>query len=154
MVISFITSLKSLPSLAISDGFVVTPHITPKSFAFFISSIFAVSTNIISLLIIPPISYIFLLLSLIIDYYVKASHIYSINSSGVPDSPNVSFIPTILTIVGHSPHTTCDTIAPSPPIIECSSAVTIPFVSFAAFIINSLSIGFIVEIFITLALIP
>ncbi|KJZ86634.1 hypothetical protein ClosIBUN13A_CONTIG227g03495 [Clostridium sp. IBUN13A] len=45
-VISFITSLKSRPSLAISDGFVVTPHITPKSFAFFISSIFAVSTKI------------------------------------------------------------------------------------------------------------
>ena len=32
-VISLITSLKSLPSFAIRDGFVVTPQITPISFA-------------------------------------------------------------------------------------------------------------------------
>ena len=42
-VISLITSLKSLPSLAIRDGFVVTPQITPMSFAFLMSSTFAVS---------------------------------------------------------------------------------------------------------------
>ena len=41
--ISLMTSLKSLPSLAIRDGFVVTPQITPMSFAFLISSTFAVS---------------------------------------------------------------------------------------------------------------
>ena len=43
--ISRITSLKSRPSLAIRDGFVVTPQITPISFAFRMSSTFAVSTN-------------------------------------------------------------------------------------------------------------
>ena len=42
-VISLITSVKSLPSFAISEGFVVTPQITPISFAFLISSTFAVS---------------------------------------------------------------------------------------------------------------
>ncbi|OJT81287.1 hypothetical protein BM533_22340, partial [Clostridioides difficile] len=41
--ISLTTSIKSLPSLAIRDGLVVTPQITPKSFASFISSILAVS---------------------------------------------------------------------------------------------------------------
>ena len=43
LVISLITSLKSLPSLAINDGLVVTPQITPISLAFLISSTFAVS---------------------------------------------------------------------------------------------------------------
>lgn len=43
VLISFTTSIKSLPSLAIRDGFVVTPHITPNSLASFISSMFAVS---------------------------------------------------------------------------------------------------------------
>ena len=43
VVISLITSLKSLPSLAIRDGFVVTPQITPMSFASLISSTLAVS---------------------------------------------------------------------------------------------------------------
>jgi len=43
--ISLTTSVKSLPSFAINDGFVVTPHITPISFTFFISSTFAVSKN-------------------------------------------------------------------------------------------------------------
>ena len=42
-VISLITSLKSLPSFAINDGFVVTPQIMPISFAFLISSTLAVS---------------------------------------------------------------------------------------------------------------
>ena len=42
-VISLITSLKSLPSFAIRDGFVVTPQITPISLAALISSTFAVS---------------------------------------------------------------------------------------------------------------
>ena len=42
-VISLITSLKSLPSFAINDGFVVTPQIIPISLAFLISSTFAVS---------------------------------------------------------------------------------------------------------------
>jgi len=45
-VISLITSLKSLPSFAIRDGFVVTPQITPISFALRISSTFAVSIKI------------------------------------------------------------------------------------------------------------
>ena len=44
-VISLMTSVKSLPSFAIRDGFVVTPQITPISFAFLISSTFAVSTK-------------------------------------------------------------------------------------------------------------
>ena len=44
-VISRITSLKSRPSLAIRDGLVVTPQITPMSSAFLISSTFAVSTK-------------------------------------------------------------------------------------------------------------
>ena len=42
-VISLITSLKSKPSLAIKDGLVVTPQITPKSLALRMSSTFAVS---------------------------------------------------------------------------------------------------------------
>ena len=42
-VISLMTSLKSLPSFAIRDGFVVTPQITPISLAFRISSTLAVS---------------------------------------------------------------------------------------------------------------
>ena len=33
------------PSFAISEGFVVTPQITPRSFAFLISQFFPVSTN-------------------------------------------------------------------------------------------------------------
>ena len=44
-VISLITSLKSLPSFAMSEGFVVTPQMTPISFAFLMSSTFAVSTK-------------------------------------------------------------------------------------------------------------
>ena len=44
-VISFITSLKSRPSLAISEGLVVTPQITPMSFAILISATLAVSIN-------------------------------------------------------------------------------------------------------------
>ena len=47
--ISAITSLKSRPSFAISDGFVVTPQIIPISLAFLMSSTFAVSMkNLIS----------------------------------------------------------------------------------------------------------
>ena len=41
--ISAITSSNTLPSFAIRDGLVVTPQITPISFAFLISSTFAVS---------------------------------------------------------------------------------------------------------------
>ena len=41
--ISLITSTKSLPSFAIREGLVVTPQITPMSFAFLMSSTFAVS---------------------------------------------------------------------------------------------------------------
>ena len=41
--ISAITSSKTRPSFAIRDGFVVTPQITPMSFAFLISSTLAVS---------------------------------------------------------------------------------------------------------------
>ena len=41
--ISAMTSSKTRPSFAIKDGFVVTPQITPMSFAFLISSTFAVS---------------------------------------------------------------------------------------------------------------
>ena len=52
VVISLMTSLKSLPSLAIRDGFVVTPQITPMSFAFLISSTFAVSMK--NFIILPP----------------------------------------------------------------------------------------------------
>ena len=52
VVISLMTSLKSLPSLAIRDGFVVTPQITPMSFAFLISSTFAVSIK--NFIILPP----------------------------------------------------------------------------------------------------
>ena len=44
-VISLMTSAKFLPSFAIRDGLVVTPQITPISFAFLISSTFAVSTK-------------------------------------------------------------------------------------------------------------
>ena len=43
VVISLMTWLKSLPSFAMRDGFVVTPQITPISFALRISSTFAVS---------------------------------------------------------------------------------------------------------------
>ena len=71
VVISLITSLKSLPSFAINDGFVVTPQITPISFAFLISSTFAVSIkNFISL---PPkplflFCYISCLFSMLINF--------------------------------------------------------------------------------------
>ena len=41
--ISLITSLKSRPSLAIIEGLVVTPQITPYHLLFFISSTLAVS---------------------------------------------------------------------------------------------------------------
>ena len=44
-VISLITSVKSLPSFAIKDGFVVTPQITPRSLAFLMSATLAVSTK-------------------------------------------------------------------------------------------------------------
>ena len=51
-VISLSTSLKSRPSFAIRDGLVVTPQITPMSFALRISSTLAVSIkNFITL---PP----------------------------------------------------------------------------------------------------
>ena len=50
-VISLITSLKSLPSFAIRDGFVVTPQIIPMSFALRMSSTFAVSIK--NLILIP-----------------------------------------------------------------------------------------------------
>ena len=43
VVISFTTSSKTLPSLAIREGFVVTPQITPRSFAHLMSFTFAVS---------------------------------------------------------------------------------------------------------------
>ena len=42
-VISLTTSMKSRPSLAIKDGLVVTPQITPRSLALRISSTLAVS---------------------------------------------------------------------------------------------------------------
>ena len=45
LVISFTTSIKSLPSFAIKDGFVVTPQITPMSLHSLISATLAVSTN-------------------------------------------------------------------------------------------------------------
>ena len=53
------------------------------------------------------------------------------NSAGVPDSPNVSFTPIFLTTTGHSSLTTSLTAEPNPPIILCSSAVTIAPVSLA-----------------------
>ena len=40
-VIALITSVKSLPSFAIKEGFVVTPQITPRSLAFLMSSTLA-----------------------------------------------------------------------------------------------------------------
>ncbi len=53
-VISLITSAKSLPDFAIKDGLVVTPQITPMSFAFLISSTIAVSTkNFIIAVLLP-----------------------------------------------------------------------------------------------------
>ena len=51
-VISAITSSKTLPSLAIREGLVVTPQITPSSLAARISSMFAVSIK--SFIEIPP----------------------------------------------------------------------------------------------------
>jgi len=53
--ISLTTWPKSLPSLAMREGLVVTPLITPSWYADFISSILAVSMN--SLMVIPPVSY-------------------------------------------------------------------------------------------------
>ena len=79
---------------------------------------------------------------------------FSNNSFGFPLSPNVSLTPTLKTGTGHFSETTSATADPSPPIILCSSAVTITPVSFAAFIINSSSIGLIVCMLITLAFIP
>ena len=49
---------------------------------------------------------------------------------------------------------TSATAPPNPPIIECSSAVTIAPLSFTAFNITSLSSGFIVDIFMTPILKP
>ena len=63
VVISLITSLKSLPSFAIRDGLVVTPQITPMSFAFLMSSTFAVSIK----------NFIFLYLALF-SFYLQACH--------------------------------------------------------------------------------
>ena len=52
-VISLMTSLKSRPSFAIRDGLVVTPQITPMSFAFLMSSTFAVSMKNLMLFFLP-----------------------------------------------------------------------------------------------------
>ena len=53
VVISFTTSTKSLPSFAIREGFVVTPQITPRSFASLMWSTLAVSMNIFMVAISP-----------------------------------------------------------------------------------------------------
>ena len=67
-----------------------------------------------------------------------------ISSSGFPLSPKVSFTPTLKTGTGAFPLTTSHTAEPNPPIMLCSSAVTIAPVSLAALIMASSSIGFIV----------
>lgn len=61
------------------------------------------------------------------------------NSFGLPLSPKVSFIPTFNTGTGHSSVKTSATAEPKPPIILCSSAVTIAPVSLAALANSSLS---------------
>ncbi len=58
------------------------------------------------------------------------------NSFGAPDSPNVSLIPTFFTIVGQDSPTTSLTAEPNPPIMLCSSTVTIAFVSLLILILN------------------
>ena len=76
---------------------------------------------------------------------------FAISSFGVPLSPNVSWTPTNSIGTGLLDTTTSDTAEPRPPIILCSSAVTIAPVSAAAFIIASASIGLIDAILITRA---
>src|SRR3989339_1482102 len=53
------------------------------------------------------------------------------NSSGLPDSPNVSLMPTLAIGTGAFSTSTSATAPPNPPIIECSSTVTIAPVSAA-----------------------
>ena len=60
-----------------------------------------------------------------------------------PDSPNLSFIPILISLAGYSSVSTSEIALPSPPIILWSSIETNFLVSFAHFIISSLSIGFI-----------
>ena len=66
------------------------------------------------------------------------------------DSPNISCAPILLIGTGYDSDTTSDTAEPKPAIMLCSSHVTIPPVSLAAFSRISLSIGFTVKQSITL----
>ena len=71
---------------------------------------------------------------------------YFNNSSAFPDFPNVSSIPILSTFTGYDSDKTSHILLPKPPITLWSSTVIILFVSFAHFIISSLSIGLIVKI--------
>src|SRR6185503_11450726 len=64
-------------------------------------------------------------------------------SSSRADSPNLSLTPTRLIGTGYVSQTISEVAPPSPPIMLCSSAVTIAPVSLAQREISSLSIGFI-----------
>ena len=66
----------------------------------------------------------------------------------------MSCAPILLIGTGYVSETTSDTAEPNPPIILCSSHVTIPPVSRAAFSNNSKSIGFTENISSTLQEIP
>ena len=50
---------------------------------------------------------------------------FSINCAGVPDSPKVSLVPTNSCGVGAFNDKVLATLSPKPPMILCSSAVTI-----------------------------
>src|SRR5712692_337615 len=66
---------------------------------------------------------------------------FFISSGCSPDSPNVSRIPTLETGTGYESHTASATAPPRPPIILCSSDVTIAPVFLADFRIVSVSSG-------------
>nr|WP_330389112.1 hypothetical protein [Alkaliphilus peptidifermentans] len=62
---------------------------------------------------------------------------FSNSSSGFPDSPNVSAVPILFRGTGQFSEITSATAEPKPPIMLCSSTVTILPVSLAALIISS-----------------
>ena len=76
------------------------------------------------------------------------------SSTAGPDFPKVSSTPSFTTGTGYSSQTASETALPKPPIMLCSSAVTMQPVFLAAAITASLSSGLIVAILIRLTEMP
>ena len=79
---------------------------------------------------------------------------FSMRSSALPDSPNVSFVPILMRGAGHCSESNSATADPSPPMMLCSSAVIAHPVLETDFLMHSVSSGLMVETLMTSALMP